>query len=185
MRCLWPAFARAFGADGGAYDEQDARHCPIARPRRRRRRSPSRGSPDPPRRTTAGHLKGRAVGTSATTASRHPRKARNQLSRLGVLPDARPMESGRALVLEAGTVRRRLGVSDALVGEDGDAVTDGLGVDGGAWASCRWSGRRGARRLRARPGRPSAAARRRGRARSASGRAGGCRGRRFPRSASA
>ena len=30
---------------------------------------------------------------------------------------------------EAGAVRRPPGVSDALVGEDGDAVTDGLGVD--------------------------------------------------------
>jgi acetyl esterase len=29
----------------------------------------------------------------------------------------------------AGAVRRPLGVSDGLVGEDGDAITDGLGVD--------------------------------------------------------
>jgi hypothetical protein len=40
-----------------------------------------------------------------------------------------------------------------------------------AWASCRRSRRRGARRHRARPGRPSAAARRRGRAPAACGRA--------------
>src|SRR5687767_11599940 len=44
-------------------------------------------------------------------------------------PGCPPGESGRALVLKAGAVRRPLGVSDALVGEEGDAVTDGLGVD--------------------------------------------------------
>jgi hypothetical protein len=54
-------------------------------------------------------------------------KCRLLLSRRS--PDAHPAESGRALVLEAGAVRRPLGVSDGLAGEDGDAVTDGLGVD--------------------------------------------------------
>jgi hypothetical protein len=48
---------------------------------------------------------------------------------LVALPDARPAESCRALVVKAGAVRRPLGVSDGLVGEDGDAVTDGLRVD--------------------------------------------------------
>ena len=39
------------------------------------------------------------------------------------------MESGRALVPKAGAVQGRLGVSDAPVGEEGDAVTEGLRVD--------------------------------------------------------
>jgi hypothetical protein len=39
------------------------------------------------------------------------------------------VESGRALVLKAGAVQRPLGVSDGLVGEHDDAVTDVLRID--------------------------------------------------------
>ena len=39
------------------------------------------------------------------------------------------MQSRRALVPKAGVVRGPLGVSDRLVGEDGDAVPDGLRVE--------------------------------------------------------
>src|SRR5262245_16707930 len=38
-------------------------------------------------------------------------------------------ESGRVLVRKAGAVRPPLGVSDGLVGEDGDAITEGLRAD--------------------------------------------------------
>ena len=41
---------------------------------------------------------------------------------LGVLPDARLAESGRALVLKAGAVRRRLGVSDTPVASNGPVI---------------------------------------------------------------
>ena len=55
------------------------------------------------------------------------RRRRRRYARAG--PGCPPARPGIRAFPNAGAVRRPLGVSDELVGEEDEAVTDGLGID--------------------------------------------------------
>jgi hypothetical protein len=107
-------------------------------------------------RVQRGHPTARPLLFPATNRSAATARSLSPLN--SHLPSPSPSSAGSAMPR---------GVPDRLAGEVGDAALEGLGVEEGAWVSCRWSRRTGARRPRWRPGRSSAAAGRPDRARSA------------------